>query len=111
MSRVVMAKVIFRDACDPDIPGDCAPVVSIEGAAEVEELVSEFGIAFEEALQEQVEALEDELEEDEEVPEAELELDQFPSDQPTCPLEPELDWDDSVCGEIERQILSRVLGG
>ncbi len=59
MVRVITAKVYFRDACDSDVPGDCAPVVEIEGAAELEGLVSEYGIAFEELLQAFGEKLED----------------------------------------------------
>ena len=42
------------------------------------------------------------------VPELALEDDIL--DEPACPLEPELEWEDSVCGEIERRILEKVMG-
>ena len=113
MAKVISAKIIFRDTCDPDVPGDCAPVVEVEGASELEGLVSEHGIAFEEPFGGHQDTWEDELVEDEEVPEPELELEseEIPTGQGECSLEPDLDWDESVCGEIERRILSRVLGG
>ena len=47
----------------------------------------------------------------EETPDPEMELEDITVDQPDCPLESDLDWDESFCGEIERRILSRVLGG
>ena len=112
MPRVIMAKIILRDACDPDLPGDCAPIIQVEEASEVEGLVSEHGVIFEEPIQEQEETFEDQVDDDEpwedlvqdvEVPE--------PGADPECPLEPDRPWDDSICGEIERRILSRVLGG
>ena len=113
MSRVISATVYIRDVCDPDVPGDCAPVVEIEGALEIEGLVSEFGISFEEASQDQEDTMEEDLVEVDEAPESELELelDEIPTDQIDCPLEPGVDWDESVCGEIERRIVARVLGG
>ena len=121
MSRIIMAKVILRDTCDPAVPGDCAPVIQVEEASELEGLVSEHGVIFEEPIQEQQETFADSVDYDEpweavagddppwevpvEVPEGpELEGDE-------CPLEPDRPWDDSVCGELERRILSRVLGG
>ena len=64
MSKVITAKVYIRDTCDPDVPGDCAPVFRVEGAAEIEGLVAEHGIAFEEPLQELEETFADDLSED-----------------------------------------------
>ena len=48
MGRVINAQVYIRDSCDPDVPGECASIFRVEGAAELEGLVSEFGISFEE---------------------------------------------------------------
>ena len=110
MIRVISATVYIQDTCDPDVPGNCAPVVEVEDAVELEGLVSEYGISFEEALREQ----EDELVEDvtdEEDPELEIGSDEIPEDQLECPLDPDVEWDESVCGQIERRILIKVLGG
>ena len=107
---VITAKVYIRDTCNPDVPGDCAPVIEVEGASELEGLVSQHGIAFEEPLQEQEDVFVDEVVEDEDEDEDELEADETPEDQLKCPLEPELEWDESICGEIERRILSKVFG-
>ena len=109
MARVIWAKIILRDTCDPGVPGDCAPVVEVEGAAKLEGLVAEHGIAFEEPLQEGGETWEGDLVEDVEAG-PELGLEDVSVDKPECPLEPDLDWDESICGEIERRILSKVLG-
>ena len=113
MSRVISATVYIRDVCDPDVPGDCAPVIEIEGAVELEGLVSEYGISFEEASQDRDETLDEDLEEVDDTPESEIELDldEIPTDQVDCPLEPGVDWDKSVCGELERRIVARVFGG
>jgi len=51
MARVIMAEVHIRDSCDPSNPGDCAPEIRLSGAAELENLASEFGIVFEEAAE------------------------------------------------------------
>ena len=113
MTRVISATVYLRDSCDPDLPGDCAPLIELKGAAELEGLVSAHGVAFEEALQEPEDTFSDDLIEDEaeQEPEFDLESDEIQTDQLECPLEPEVDWDESICGQIERRILSRVLGG
>lgn len=113
MTRVISATVYLRDSCDPDLPGDCAPRIELEGAFELEGLVSEYGISFEEASQEHDYTLEEDLVEVDEAtePEIELELDEIPTDQVDCPLEPGVDWDESVCGELERRIVARVFGG
>ena len=115
MARIITAKVYFRDTCDPDVPGDCAPVVELEGAAELEGLVAEHGISFEEPFQEQEpgDTFADELVQYEEVTESdpELEVHEIPTDLPECPLEPGVEWDVSVCGDLERKIVARVFGG
>ena len=138
MSRIIMAKVILRDICDPGLPGDCAPIIQIAQASELEGLVSEHGVIFEEPIQEQEETFADP--EDYDKPSEDLawgnETWEAPDDIPEgpeltegekweapnevldglaegdeCPLEPDRPWDESVCGELERRILSRVLGG
>ena len=106
---IIAAKVYIRDTCDPNVPGDCAPIIEVEGASELEGLVSQHGIAFEELLQEDEETWEDDPEEYID-PVLELGLEDDIVDEPTCPLEPEFEWDESVCGEIERRILDKVLG-
>ena len=122
MSRVIWAQVILRDACDPDVPGDCAPVVKIEGATELEGLVSEFGIAFEEPIQEQADPFEYQVDDDnslENLIEDDESWEDLPKDvavpepegDPECPLEPDRPWDESVCGELERRVVSRILNG
>ncbi len=119
MTKVIAAKVYIRDSGDPNSPGDCAPVLRVEGATKLEGLVSEHGISFEEAIHEQEESFTDDLVNDEEMIlepddlelEPEMELDEFQTDQPECRVDPDVDWDESVCGEIERRILSRILGG
>ena len=106
MSRVIWAKVILRDACDPGLPGDCAPVIQIEEASELEGLVSEHGVIFEEPIQEQ-ETFEDQVDEDslEYLPE-DVEVPEPEGD--SCSVDG-LPWEASVCGEIERRILDRLL--
>ena len=115
MSRVIMAKIILRDACDPDLPGDCAPIIQVEEASELEGLVSDHGVIFEEPIQEQEETFEDQVDDDETwedlVGDEEALEDMAEDADPECPLEPDQLWNESVCGEIERRILSRVLGG
>ena len=106
---IIAAKVYIRDTCDPNVPGDCAPIIEVEGASELEGLVSQHGIAFEELPREEEEYWEDEQAEYVE-PVPELVLEEGIVDEPTCPLEPELEWDESVCGEIERRILDKVMG-
>ena len=106
---VITAKVYIRDICDPNVPGDCAPIIEVEGASDLEGLVSQHGIAFEELPQEDEETWEDEPEEYID-PRPELALEDDIGDEPSCPLEPELEWDESVCGEIERRILDKVMG-
>ena len=113
MSKVITAKVYIRDSCDPNSPGDCAPVFRVEGAAELEGLVSEHGISFEEPIHEQEETFADDLVDDDELWEDIVEDVDVPEAEgdPVCDVEPDLPWDESVCGKIERRILSRVLGG
>ena len=132
MSRVIMAKIILRDVCDPDEPGSCSPVIQLEEASELENLVSEYGVIFEEPIQEQ-EAFENQPENEwEDLPVDEEPWEdrggngepfQDPDEAPEppeapepegdgeCPLEPDRPWDESVCGDIERRIVSRILGG
>ena len=106
---IITAKVYIRDACDSDVPGDCAPIIEVEGASELEGLVSQHGIAFEELPREDEETWEDDPEEFID-PVPELALEDEKVDEPACPLEPELEWDESICGEIERRILDKVMG-
>jgi len=47
MTRVIMAEIHIRDACDPSNPGDCAPLICVPGAEEIEDLVADFGVVFE----------------------------------------------------------------
>ena len=129
MVTIVWAKVIFKDTCDPGLPGDCAPLIQIEQAAAMEKQVSDHGIMFDELIQDQesfsdptenewediaedeelwagpvedVKSFEDVVE-DVELPEQ--------GEDPECPLEPDRPWEESVCGELERRLLSRILGG
>ena len=120
MSRIIMAKVILRDSCDPGLPGDCAPVIQVAEASELEGLVSEHGVIFEEPIQEKEETFADSVDYDE--PREDVAGDNEPWDAPvevpegpemegdSCPVD-EKPWDESVCGELERRILSHVLGG
>jgi len=68
MTRVIMAEIHIRDACDPSNPGDCAPLVCVPGAEEIEGLVKDFGVVFEEpgelveGVKELLEAIESEVE-------------------------------------------------
>ena len=121
MSRIIMAKVILRDTCDPGVPGDCAPVIQVEEASELEGLVSEHGVIFEEPIQEQEETFADPVDYDEpwedlagdnEPWEAPVEVPEGPEmEGDVCLLEPDKPWDQSVCGKIEDHVVSRILGG
>jgi len=108
MGRVIMAEVHLRDVCDPSTPGDCAPLIRIPGASEIEALVSDHGIEFAE-LSEEIPG---------EIPEAPegwgggeaREVAEAP--EPVglvCSLEPDRPWDESVCREVtgfdEAQVL------
>jgi len=92
MVRIIMAEVHLKDVCDPDIPGDCAPLVYVaEGADEIEEKAKYYGVGFDELPEER--ALEPEVvavEEVEEPQEGAL----------ICCLEPDRDWDDSACALV-----------
>jgi len=103
MGRIIMAEVHLRDVCDPATPGDCAPLICIPGASEIEALVSDHGIEFAE-LSEEIpgDILQDPPEatggwgsqETREVPEA---------PEPVglvCSLEPDRPWDESFCREV-----------
>ena len=122
MAKIIMAKVILRDSCDPAVPGDCAPVIQVEEASELEGLVSEHGVIFEEPIRVQEETFADPVDDEEPwedvagddepwVNQDEVQESPEPEGDEECPLEPDRPWDKSVCGELERRILSRVLGG
>jgi len=94
----------------------------------MEKQVSDHGIMFDELIQDQ-ETFSDPTENEwEDLAEEELwagpvedvkpfedvvehvELPEIGEDR-ECPLEPDRPWEESVCGELERRLLSRILGG
>jgi len=87
MTRVIMAEIHIRDACDPSNPGDCAPVICVPGAEEIEDLVADFGVVFEDPGEGEDVLLETAHSSDEEVFEEKI----------TCSYEPDVRWDDSDC--------------
>jgi len=88
MTRVIMAEIHIRDVCDPASPGDCAPLICVPGSEEIEELVAEFGVLFEDSGD--AEPIEEFYEEELEIPQDSVPL-------ITCPYEPGVRWDDSDC--------------
>jgi len=85
MTRVIMAEIHLRDACDPSSPGDCAPVICVPGAEEIEDLVADFGVVFEDPGEvEPIEAFLEEI-----IPQDGVGI--------TCANEPGVRWDDSDC--------------
>jgi len=111
---VIQAKVIRECAVGP--PGECPVQVELVGVTdqELEDLESQVesqGISF---LSVRVqEPIEDDLDVQETViEELDAQMEELVSQETeglVCPLEPDVSWEDSVCGELEDTLTERVL--
>jgi len=111
VTKIIMAEIHIRDVCDPSSSGDCAPLIRVPGSSDIEDLVAEHGVVFEDPGElvslEPAEGSEGVggwgAEGVRETPELEL-LVEVSEDLEgvalSCPLEPDLPWNDSVCRDV-----------
>jgi len=115
---VIQAKVIRECAVGP--PGECPVQVELVGVTdqELEDLESQVesqGISFlsvrVQEAQEPIEELDVDVQETaiEELDTQMEELVSQETEELVCPLEPDVAWEDSVCGELEDTLTERVL--
>jgi len=119
---VIQAKVIRECAVGP--PGECPVQVELVGVTdqELEDLESQVesqGISFLSVrVQEVQESVEDLEVQETVIEELDAQMEELVSqgtEELVCPLEPDVSWEDSVCGELEEalteRIMARVFGG